>query len=84
MFYELSGLRPLDEFTVTRKEGITLTYKVNSVRQYPKDAFPTEQVYGPTTRPEIRLITCGGRFDSQARSYEDNIVVYANQLDPTP
>jgi hypothetical protein len=33
-------------------------------------------VYGPTVGPEIRLITCGGDFDSDVRSYEDNIVVF--------
>ncbi|MFP5370771.1 MAG: class F sortase, partial [Actinomycetes bacterium] len=36
-----------------------------------------EQVYGPTPRAELRLITCGGEFDSGARSYRDNVVVSA-------
>ena len=84
VFYELSRLRPLDEFTVTRADGRTVTYKVNSVRQYPKDAFPTLEVYGPTPRPEMRLITCGGPFDSSARSYLDNTIVYANQINAAP
>ncbi|MCD2188139.1 class F sortase [Actinomycetospora soli] len=82
VFYALSRLEPLDEFTVTRDDGRVITYKVNSVRQYPKDAFPSQDVYGPTTRPEMRLITCGGPFDDSARSYRDNTVVYANQIDP--
>jgi hypothetical protein len=82
VFYRLSSLRPLDEFTVTRADGRTLVYRVNSVRSYPKDAFPSQAVYGPTTRPEVRLITCGGAFDPRARSYVDNTVVYANQIRP--
>jgi sortase family protein len=82
VFYRLSALRPLDEFTVTRADGRTLVYRVNSVKSYPKDAFPSRSVYGPTTRPEVRLITCGGAFDSRARSYVDNTVVYANQVGP--
>jgi hypothetical protein len=82
VFYKLSRLRPLDEFTVTRADGRPVVYKVNSVKSYPKDAFPTETVYGPTTRSEMRLITCGGAFDSAARSYVDNTVVYANQISP--
>jgi hypothetical protein len=82
VFYRLAALRPLDEFTVTRADGRTLVYKVNSVKSYPKDAFPGQAVYGPTTRPEIRLITCGGAFDARARSYVDNTVVYANQVSP--
>lgn len=82
VFYRLSALRPLDEFTVTRADGRTLVYRVNSVKSYPKDAFPSQAVYGPTTRPEMRLITCGGAFDDRARSYVDNTVVYANQISP--
>lgn len=82
VFYRLSQLRPLDEFTVTRDDGARITYKVNSVRQYPKSAFPGQEVYGPTTRPELRLITCGGTFDDSARSYRDNTVVFANQISP--
>ena len=39
--------------------------------------FPTAAVYGPTARSELRLITCGGRFDRTARSYTDNVVVEA-------
>lgn len=80
VFYRLSELRPLDEFTVTGADGRTRVYKVNSVQTYPKDAFPSEAVYGPTPRPEMRLITCGGPFDDSARSYRDNTVVYANQI----
>jgi Sortase domain len=82
VFYRLSALQPLDEFTVTRADGRTVVFRVNSVKSYPKDAFPSQAVYGPTTRPEVRLITCGGAFDSRARSYVDNTVVYANQISP--
>ena len=30
-------------------------------------AFPTEQVYGPTLEPSLRLVTCGGGFDRATR-----------------
>lgn len=80
VFYALARLQPLDEFTVTRADGRTLVFRVNSVKSYPKDAFPSRSVYGPTTRPEVRLITCGGAFDPAARSYVDNTVVYANLM----
>jgi len=35
-------------------------------------------VYGDTATAQLRLITCGGTFDSTAHSYNDNIVVYAS------
>jgi hypothetical protein len=52
--------------------------RTNAARwPYPKDAFPTQKVHGPTSDRALRLITCGGSFDSAKRSYRDNIVVYA-------
>ena len=47
------------------------------VEQYPKDAFPTERVYGDIDHAGLRLITLRGWFDRAARSYRDNVVVYA-------
>ena len=60
----------------------TAVFAVDRVDQVPKDAFPTDRVYGPTPGPELRLITCGGSFDRDAGSYRDNTVVYANQIAP--
>jgi hypothetical protein len=38
--------------------------------------FPSEEIYGNTPYPGLRLITCGGPFDTATRQYLDNIVVY--------
>jgi len=76
VFYELHALKPGDRVEVDRG-GQTVTFVVTTVEQYPKDAFPTDRVYAPTPGPELRLITCGGSFDTTKRSYRDNIVVYA-------
>lgn len=80
VFFDLAALAPTDRFTITRADGTTLAFRVDGVRTYPKDAFPTDTVYGGTTRPEIRLITCSGPFDSSAGSYRDNTVVYAHLI----
>jgi hypothetical protein len=50
---------------------------VTEVHEVPKAQFPTEAVYAPTPRPELRLVTCGGRFDRSVHSYVDNVVVDA-------
>ena len=34
-------------------------------------------MYGDIDHAGLRLITCDGEFDRAARSYRDNIVVYA-------
>ncbi len=77
VFYRLHLLRPGDRVEVTRVDGRTAIFNVDSVRQFPKADFPTALVYANTAVPALRLITCGGRFDSSRRSYVDNVVVLA-------
>jgi sortase (surface protein transpeptidase) len=77
VFYRLRELRPGDEITVGRADGSSVRFTVDGIAQYPKRAFPTEAVFGPSPDPILRLITCGGSFDRSRRSYRDNVVVTA-------
>ena len=77
VFFRLKELKPGDKVYVPRSDGITVTFTVTGVERYPKNAFPTQKVHGPTPDRALRLITCGGSFDYAKRSYRDNIVVYA-------
>ncbi|WP_113703406.1 class F sortase [Nonomuraea lactucae] len=78
VFYRLGDLRPGDTVKITRKDGTRATFEVDSLESVPKDRFPTRKVYGMTKYPGLRLITCGGNFDSRRRHYLDNIIVYAH------
>jgi LPXTG-site transpeptidase (sortase) family protein len=77
VFFRLDELTAGDQVVVTRSDGQAVAFTVTRVAAYPKDDFGTAEVYGPTTDPELRLITCGGTFDRSRRSYTDNVVVYA-------
>jgi Sortase domain len=77
VFYRLRELRPGDEIDVTRADGSSLRFVVQRTAQYPKDAFPTDEVYYPTLTPALRLVTCGGRFDFSAGHYRSNVIVFA-------
>jgi hypothetical protein len=77
VFFRLRHVAVGDPVSVTRADGTTARFTVTRVARFPKGAFPTTEVYAPTPRPELRLITCGGAFDRTARSYLDNVVVYA-------
>lgn len=79
VFFRLSQLRPGDRVYVRRADGTLAVFRVTAVRSYAKTQFPTKAVYGPTPDAELRLITCGGTFDYQTRSYLSNTVVYAVQ-----
>lgn len=79
VFYRLAELAPGDAVVVRRSDAVLVTFLVERVARYPKDGFPTEEVYGPTGGPTLRLITCGGRFDRDTGHYEDNLVLFASQ-----
>ena len=79
VFFRLSRLRRGDRVYVRRADGTLAVSRVTAVRTYAKDKFPTRAVYGPTPDAELRLITCGGVFDSGLGSYLSNIVVYATE-----
>ncbi|MFI8454108.1 class F sortase [Kitasatospora sp. NPDC085464] len=77
VFRQLPKLRPGDPIHVRRADGSTVDFKVRTLLQAAKDSFPTEQVYGDTTAPALRVITCGGRIGSDGH-WTDNIIVLAD------
>lgn len=76
VFYDLGELEPGDRITVARSDGRTAVFAVHATRQYAKNEFPSDLVYGPSEGAELRLITCGGAF--AGGHYVDNIVVFAH------
>ncbi len=78
VFFQLGAMRPGQVIDVTRADGSVAHFRVDAVKTYPKDAFPTETVYGPITYAGLRLVTCGGTFDNTTRRYDSNVVVFAS------
>ncbi|WP_242676635.1 class F sortase [Rhodococcus sp. ABRD24] len=78
VFHRLHDLLPGDAITVTRADGAQADFRVTAVEDHAKSAFPTARVYGDLDHPGLRLITCGGEFDSGASTYRDNTVVFAD------
>ncbi|MFJ7210920.1 class F sortase [Amycolatopsis sp. NPDC098790] len=76
-FSRLKELKPGEQARVGRSDGRTAVFTVYRVDRYAKAQFPTDQVYGDTAEPELRLITCGGEFDRSSGNYLDNVVAYA-------
>ncbi|MFD7887402.1 class F sortase [Streptomyces albidoflavus] len=77
IFLNLNALRRGDKVNVVRADRKTAVFTVDAVKTYTKDKFPDDKVYGETGRPELRLLTCGGRFDERA-GYSANVVVFAH------
>ncbi|MGW0791062.1 class F sortase [Streptomyces sp. NPDC002911] len=77
IFLNLNALRRGDTVKVTRADRVTAVFTVDEVKTYTKAEFPDDKVYGATGRPELRLMTCGGRFDKK-NGYSSNVVVFAH------
>jgi LPXTG-site transpeptidase (sortase) family protein len=79
VFARLAELQAGDVVTVENGSEAALSFAVSTVTRHPKDAFPSEAVYGASPEAELRLITCGGRYDRD-HGYADNVVVFARAL----
>jgi hypothetical protein len=55
-------------------------FEIYSVALYSKARFPTAKVFGYTSWPTLRLITCGGEFDQNTQHYAGNVVVFASYV----
>lgn len=85
VFFDLHTMQVGDSVKVRRSDGKTAIFAVTKVSSHDKDNFPTDAVYGPVPDEELRLITCGGEFQQDVGSYEENLVVFADlqKLVPT-
>jgi len=83
VFYNLHKLKLGDQVTVTRRDGSKPVFRITRITQFPKDHFPTQQIYGNIDNAGLRLITCGGVFNSRTGHYEDNIVAFADLVAPS-
>ncbi|MDW4907376.1 class F sortase [Streptomyces sp. ADMS] len=77
VFYRLGALKKGSGIEVERRDGSTALFTVYAVEVYDRDHFPDEKVYGAASRPELRVITCGGGY-SPRTGYEANVVVFAH------
>lgn len=80
VFARLHELVSGDLVEVHHDDGSVVRFVVERVEQHPKDAFPSERVYGNTPRQEVRVITCGGAFDAHAGAHVDNIIVFGARI----
>jgi len=76
VFAGLVELAEGDVITVTTAAGEVQRWTVIARTQHRKDALPPE-LFTRSGPAQLALVTCGGPFDAQARSYRDNVIVWA-------
>jgi hypothetical protein len=82
VFYRLSGVRVGETVRVERADGSTSPFTIGRISVVAKADFPSREVFAPTARSTIRLITCSGRFDADEGGYVDSLVVWGHVTSP--
>ncbi len=80
VFYDLGNLRPGAKIYIQLRDRQTIVFETYSVALYNKTRFPTSRVFGYTSWPTLRLITCGGVFDQRTGHYLGNVVAFASYV----
>jgi sortase family protein len=75
--FHIADLRTGDQIAVTTERDQQVHYAVEARRVLSKDNPLPAEFFANTGPPRLVLISCGGPFDRQTLSYEDNIVVVA-------
>lgn len=78
VFRHLADIDVGAEVIVTLTDGQSLSYRVTEVRLIDKNLLPPEEIWNREGPPRLAMITCGGRYDPVRRSYDDNVVVFAD------
>jgi hypothetical protein len=76
VFFRLGDVHPGDKVRIRRKDGTTVVFTVNAVRDFHKAHFPSRLVYGGAdlTTPQLRLITCSDYVASIHHHIGDQVV----------
>ncbi len=81
VFFDLREVEPGAEVVVEYEDGSHAVFKVEARIVYEKTDLPLDVIFSRGGPPVLTLITCGGAFNSSARSYDSNVVVYAVPFD---
>jgi hypothetical protein len=76
-FSQLKSLPPGTLVTVQREGAAPLTFRVTGVELMAKDAFDGESIFRRDGPPQLKLVTCGGRWLDEQQDYGDNVIVTA-------
>lgn len=81
VFVDLDDLELGSLIQVEYDDGSIVEFIATEKEQYDKDQLPRASIFDRSGEPQLVLITCGGDFNRDVRSYEDNVVVYATPVD---
>jgi len=82
VFNKIKNLDVGDIITVTRGDKSQFNYAVVKKNQVPANKLDMSDLLIPVTagKAGLNLITCGGKFLKESDTYQDRVIVYAEQV----
>lgn len=80
-FFDLVEVAAGTTIVVGYDDGSERRFRAIALSQYGKEELPVDRLFAKDGPAVLTLITCGGRFDSSIRSYRDNIVLQAVEVE---
>jgi sortase A len=81
VFWKLKQLQEGDEYSVMDADGKEHHFRVTDVQVYNADTAPIDLIFGPSDKPMLNLITCGGVWNTTTRRYEERLAVFGELID---
>lgn len=78
--FPLSDADVGEQIAVTDAAGTTTRWQVVSREVITKQALPLDRIFARDGAPRLTVVTCGGPFLPEYRSYRDNVVVVAEPV----
>ena len=76
VFRRLADLSFGDIVTVGYDDGSSIDFEIQGLAQYDKAVVPLDRIFDRTGPARLVLISCGGGFNPQINSFDDNIIAF--------
>jgi len=76
VFWNLQKLNLGDTVVVQLEDGSERRFAVVAKEVYQFDQAPLQQIFGPSAKSRVNLVTCDGAFDRATKNYSKRLVVY--------
>lgn len=76
VFKDLDTLTVGDDIYVEKEDGTELHFRVTEIERYRYDEVPLQRLFSRKDAARLNLVTCGGTWLPEVRSYDERLVLY--------
>jgi LPXTG-site transpeptidase (sortase) family protein len=81
VFHRLGEMKVGDRISVVLSDNIKVDFAVYAVDSYSYDAVPVDLLFNRNDGTYLNLVTCGGTWIQEEKSYDRRVVVFAEKLE---